>query len=165
MMRLVLTASVFVLFVACGDAPPDEASSPSPLLAADSDRLWILTRASRVGDGRECKELYLQPEDPRYQGRAERCEFWSRDYADYLALNGYPTVEYQHLKDAAYWRWYLAKRKQISNCKAELGNLPVGLRDADKRREHQFQKSQCDPYDHARNNQGETPESLGIRFN
>lgn len=163
-MRSLLIAQLCLILVACSGAPSDEPASPSPLIEGDSDRLWILARASRVGDGKECKELYSQPDDPRYQEKSKSCDGWSRHYADYLRVNGFPTVEYQHLMDPAYWRWYLAKRQQISDCKEALGYLPVGLRDADKRKEHQFQKNHCDPYDHARNNQKMTPESLGIRF-
>lgn len=163
-MRSFLRTLPCLMLVACSGAPSDEPASASPLIAGDSDRLWILARAARVGDGKECKELYLEPEDRRHQGRSQHCDFWARDYADYLRLNGFPTVEYQHLTDPTYWRWYLAKRKQVSDCKEALGYLPVGVRDANKRREHQFQKNQCDPYDQARNNQDMTPESLGIRF-
>ena len=160
-----ITVVFVLLLAACGKAPPDGPSVPSPLIGADSDRLWILARASKVGDGRECKELYLNPEDPRYRGLAQKCDAWSRDYADYLAINGFPIVEYLHLQDPAYWRWYLEMRQQISDCKERLGNLPIGLRDADRRRQHQYDRNECDPYTHVTNNEGVAPNALGIRHN
>lgn len=156
--------ALLMLMAACSSEPGNEASSPSPLLTADSDRLWILARASRVGDGRQCKDLYLTPDDPRYRGLARQCDFWARDYADYLRINGFSSVAHTHLKDPAYWRWYIDKRGAVSFCKSALGDLPVGLRDQNQRTAHQYQKNQCDPYDDARNNLKLTPAELGINF-
>lgn len=163
MKRSALLLSVFLL-AACGEPSIEEASTPSPLIGADSDRLWILARASMVGDGRECRDLYLNPDDPRYQGVSERCDFWSRDYADYLRLNGFPTVEHLHLQEPEYWRWYLAMRETISDCRSGLGTLPVTA-DGAARAEHAHQRNACDPYDDALKNNDTTSVDLGIRHN
>ncbi len=152
-----------MLIAACGDEPAIEASSPSPLVNADSDRLWILSRASRVGDARKCADLYLKPDDPRYQGLTPQCDFWTRDYADYLRLNGFPTIEYAHLQDRVYWEWYLDKRQQISACLTAIGNLSLTAR-GPERADHSRRRNECDPYDDARNNQKRTPTELGIRY-
>lgn len=162
-MHIIVCIGLLALLASCGEPAPNTASTPSPLLSADPDRLWILARVSKVGNGRVCKDHYLQPEDPRYQGLADTCDIWSRHYADYLALNGFPTIEHLHLQESVYWEWYLAKRQEISGCKKALGNLPMGLRDADKRRDHQYKKNQCDPYEHATNNKGILPNELGVR--
>lgn len=163
-LRPTLCCILALLAVACGEAELEPTSSPSPLIGADSDRLWMLARASKVGDGRRCKELYLNPEDPRYQALTQSCDFWSRDYADYLRLNGFPTVEHLHLQDPAYWRWYLGTRQAISNCLTQLGNLPVTAT-GDDRALHDARRHACDPYDDALKNKNQTPTDLKIRHN
>lgn len=160
---ILFVVAFLVLMTGCADETANEASLPSPLLTADSDRLWILARASRAGDGRKCKDLYLNPDDPRYQGLEQQCDSWTRDYADYLRINGFPTIEYQHLKEAVYWQWYLDKRQQISDCLTSVGNLSLTAR-GPERAEHARRRNECDPYDDARNNQELTPADLGIRF-
>ncbi|RLA54430.1 MAG: hypothetical protein DRR42_01690 [Gammaproteobacteria bacterium] len=152
-----------MLIVACGDEPAVEATSSSPLLGADPDRLWILARASRVGDGKRCRDLYLAPEDPRYQELVKRCDSWTRDYADYLRINGFPTIEHQHLKDPAYWNWYIDKRQSQLDCVSALGTPAVTVRGA-AREGHRRHKNECDPYDNALINLKRTPTDLGIRY-
>ncbi len=162
-MRLATLTMLIALVAACGKTPPDEATLPSPLLSGDTDRLWILARASRVGDGRECKELYLTPDDPRYQGLVQKCDSWSRNYADYLRTNGYPTVVHPHLHDPSYWRWFSAKREQILGCKDRHASPPVGTPRA-QRNEVRRLRNQCDPYDDALQNQALSPTDLGVRY-
>ena len=152
------------LLVACGESEPEVASTPSPLIGADSDRLWILARSSKVGDGRECKALYLDPEEPRYQGLKPKCDHWSRNYADYLGLNGFDTVEYRHLQDPAYWRWYLGMRESISACRSAIGSLSVTATSAERAAYDQARHT-CDPFDDAIKNDGIMPDELGIRHN
>lgn len=156
--------SLLVVLFGCSDTTPGDAAAPSPLLSADPDRLWILARASKVGDGRNCKEHYLAPDDPRYQALSEKCDRWSRHYAEYLALNGFPTIEHPHLQQPVYWEWYISKRQQISKCWSDIGDLPVTASGAE-RAEHTRQRNACDPYDDARKNYGKTPSDLGVRFN
>ncbi len=148
----------------CSDDVRVGMTSPSPLLMADSDHLWILARASRVGDGRTCKELYLAPQDSRYQGLAQKCDSWTRNYADYLRLNGLPTIEYAHLQDPVYWAWYLDKRQQISDCVAASGNVSLRATSAE-RADHTRRRRACDPYDDALYNEKRSPiDDLGIRY-
>ena len=161
---LFFLGALLMLIAACSNESGNEASSPSPLLTADSDHLWILARASRVGDGRKCKDLYLNSDDPRYQGLEEQCDFWSRHYADYLRINGFPTIEQQHLKEPVYWQWYLNKRRTQLDCVNALGIPAVTVRGAE-REAHRRRKNECDPYDDAVNNQKQSPVyDLGIRY-
>ena len=162
-MRLATLTMLIALVAACGKTPPEEATLPSPLLSGDTDRLWILARASRVGDGRECKELYLTPDDPRYQGLMQKCDSWTRNYADYLRINGYPTVEHPHLQETPYWSWYKEKRSSISDCWQQVGNLKIPSTSAE-RAEHSRNRNACDPYDDALNNQNLLPNQLGIQY-
>lgn len=156
--------ALLMLMAACSNEPGNEASSPSPLLTADSDRLWILARASRVGDGRQCKDLYLNSGDTRYRGLEQQCDFWSRDYADYLRINGFPTIDHQHLTDPSYWQWYIDKRSHVQTCRNSLGVLPVQSPIAE-RGEHYRQRNKCDPYDDAVINQKQSlADDLGIRY-
>lgn len=152
------------LLVACGEAEREVAITPSPLIGADSDRLWILARSSKVGDGRECKELYLNVDDPRYQGLKQKCDHWSRNYADYLALNGFDTAEYRHLQDPAYWRWYIGMRESISACRSNVGSLSVTATSAERAAYDQARHA-CDPFDDAIKNGNQSPVDLGIRHN
>jgi len=160
MRRALLIVLVCLAASACGPPP---AAIPSPLIDFDRDRLWVLLRASRVGDGRLCANYYLAREDPRYTLRASECDNWSRDFADYLRLNGLPTVAPAHLQTPAYWSWYRQTRDRIGACKKAVGYLAPDATGAD-RAEHTRQKNACDPYDDARKNQQLTPELLGIRF-
>lgn len=152
---------LLLVIAACGDEPPIDA--PSPLLTADSDRLWILLRASRVGNGVKCSEFFQHPEDPRYKGLRSSCDVWTRNVADYLRVNGFPTVEYQHLQQRAYWQWFDHTRNTIQDCRNRLGVLPVPS-SIEWREEHYRSRNECDPYDHLRNNQHRTPADLGIRY-
>ena len=145
---------------ACGPPP---AAIPSPLIDFDRDRLWVLLRASRVGDGRLCTDYYLAREDPRYTPRASECDNWTHDFADYLRLNGLPTVAPAHLQTPAYWSWYRQTRDRIGTCKKDVGYLAPDASGA-QQLEHTQQRNACDPYDDARKNQQLTPALLGIRF-
>lgn len=161
-MRYVILVITVLLVTACGKAPTEQASVPSPLTTAHGDRLWMLARASKVGDGRECKELYLAPDDPRYQSRVQQCDYWSRHYAEYLSLNGFPTIEHRHLQAPGYWQWFLAKRQSISDCWSVVGTLPVTA-NGEERAAHTRARKACDPYDNVVHNEGELPDELGIR--
>lgn len=162
--RFHLSRLCLVLLAACGDEPAVEATLPSPLPGADPDRLWILLRASRVGDGRKCADLYLMPEDPRYRELKQQCDFWTRDYADYLRLNGFPTIESAHLQEPVYWQWYLSKRQQSADCVRALGNVPLRA-SSTERADHTQRRRACDTYDNELYNKKRSPiDSFGIRY-
>ena len=163
MNKVIPLFAVICVLAGCSKEAPPGATSPSPLLTADRDRLWILLRASPVGDGRACDDYYLNPDDPRYQGRAQQCDFWTRHFADFLRINGFPMIEHQHLKEPAYWQWYVEKRGLISHCIKAVGTLSVTAT-GHEMAEHARLKHECDPYDDARNNQDMTPANLGIRY-
>ena len=164
MNKVIPLFAVICLLAGCSEKAPPEATSPSPLLSADRDRLWILLRASPVSDGRACDEYYLNRDDARYACRAQQCDGWTRDFADFLRINGFPTIEAAHLTDPTYWQWYLQRRQQKLDCWETIGTLPVDARGTE-RAEHTRRRNACDPYDDARNNQDLTPADLRIRFN
>lgn len=161
-MRHAATAVLIIVLCACGKPPQEASSTRSPLLSAHGNRLWVLARASKVGNGRECKELYLAPDDPRYQSRVRQCDFWSRNYAEYLSVNGFPTIEHQHLQESGYWEWYLAMQQSISDCWSSVGTLSVTA-NGEERAEHTRARKACDPYDNLLHNEGKLPNQLGIR--
>lgn len=123
----------------------------------------MLLRAARVGDGRQCANFFLDADDPRYAALKAPCQHWTRDIADYLRLNGLPTVEALHLQAPAYWLWVRQMRERIAQCKKDVGNPTPGASSTDLS-ENAQSRAACDPYDNARQNQGLTPETLGIRF-
>ena len=149
------------LTIGCADDAPTTATSP--LLGGDTDHLWILIRAARVGDARECAAHYLKPDDPRFLGVEKKCDAWTRDFADYLSMNGFPTVEHQHLKEPMYWQWFVDKKNAIQECRNHLGVLPIPS-PAERREEHYRLRNACDPFGDARNNRKLTPVELGIRY-
>lgn len=161
---------VFVMLVAslltaCEPAPPgeEEAVGDSPIASFDKTRLWILVKAARVGDGRKCADYYRTPDDVRYKGLAQTCEAWSLNFADYLKLNGLPTVEAAHLRDLIYWDWFEQTKQRVADCRKGLGTL-TGKTNEQQRVAHREARNACDPYDDARKNKKQTPEDLGIRF-
>ena len=159
----VLVAISIAVLSGCAEETPSDATFASPLLTADRDRLWILLRASRLGDGRDCQQHYLKPDDPRYQELEQKCDFWTRNFADYLRLNGFPSIERQHLQQTAYWQWYVAKRAAIQACRNALGVLSIPST-AEDRKEHYRHRNQCDPFDDAINNKKMTLTELGIQY-
>lgn len=163
MKSTVLVAISIAVLSGCAEDTPPGTALPSPLLTADRDRLWILLRASRLGDGRDCQEHYLVADDPRYQGMEQKCDFWTRNFADYLLLNGFPTIEQQHLQQTAYWQWFVQKRAEIQACRNALGVLAVPST-AEARREHYRHRNQCDPFDDAINSKKMTLTELGIQY-
>lgn len=156
-----------VLLGGCDEqSPPQESSTPSPLADFDKDRLWILAKASPVGEGRRCAKFYREPEDPRYKPRAQECEAWSLDFVDYLRLNGLPALEPAHVRDLVYWDWFYAKSSDVVDCMKMVSERKVGagIGDAEARRQKTYDHAACDPYTHATQNQKQTPEDLGIVF-
>ena len=153
------------VLAACEPAPPGEqaAVGDSPIASFDKTRLWILVRAARVGDGRKCADYYRAPDDVRYRGLQQTCEAWTLNFADYLQLNGLPSVKAAHLRQLVYWDWYEDMRTRVADCRRSLGTL-TGKVTGKQRAVHQKARNACDPYDDARNNNKQTPEDLGIQF-
>ena len=162
---VVLAAAVLT---ACDPAPPgqEEAVGDSPIASFDKDRLWILVRATRLGDGRKCADYYRAPDDVRYRGLADTCEAWTLNFADYLKLNGLPTIEAAHLRELVYWEWYDTTRQAIQDCRAQYASQGF---DPDKTSGQRLAETKarntCDPWDEATKNNKQTPEDLGIRHN
>ena len=106
----------------------------------------------------------MQPDDPRYKGLEQECDFWSRDYADYLRINGFPTIEHLHLHEREYWQWFVSRREQIATCKSLHKSPPVGT-PRQQRDNIRALRDACDPYDYALQNENRSPADLGLRFN
>ena len=161
---VVLAAAVLA---ACEPAPPGEqaAVGDSPIASFDKTRLWILVRAARVGDGRKCADYYRAPDDVRYRGLQQTCEAWTLNFADYLRLNGLPSIEAAHLRDLVYWEWYETTRQSILDCQSKY--VPTGF-NADETQEQRLTRTKakyaCDPWDDATKNDKQSPEDLGIQF-
>ena len=152
-----------VLLAGCDDqSPAQESTGPSPLADFDKDRLWMLTQASPIGEGRRCAKFYRAPEDPRYKPRAQECEAWSLDFVEYLRLNGLPTLEPAHVRDLVYWDWFYAKNSEILECTNEVNARKVGPTDWAARTQNNHDRAACDPFTHATQNLKQTPEDLGI---
>lgn len=157
---------VIVALTACEpQQAAQEAVGASPIGSFDKTRLWILLKASRVGDGRRCSNFFRVPNDPRYIGRAKTCEAWTLDFTDYLRLNGLSTLEPAHLRDPVYWQWFENTRQSILDCQQRY--VPKGF-DATETQDQRLARTEakyaCDPYDNARKNNKQTPDDLGIRF-
>ena len=161
---VVLAAAVLT---ACDPAPPgqEEAVGDSPIASFDKDRLWLLLKASRVGDGRQCGDFYRAPDDVRYRGLADSCEAWTLNFADYLKLNGLPSVEAAHLRELVYWEWFETTRQSILDCQTQYVDQSFMNRPEAERLQRNTSRNACDPFDNARKNNKQTPEDLGIRHN
>ena len=165
MKGLVLVLLAALVITACDSSTPggDSASSNSPIASFDKDRLWILIKGGRLGDGKECADFYRAPDDVRYKGLANRCEAWTLNFADYLKLNGLPDVEAGHLRELTYWDWFEAMKQLGIDCRADIGYL-TGKTNGDERKAHQTARNNCDPWSDATKNNKQTPTDLGIRY-
>src|SRR5262245_37713 len=111
-MKRLLALCVAGLLAACGEgAAPQAAAGPSPLLAMEPDRLWILLQAAQVNP--RCRQYYAEPTDPRVVGLAVNCAMFERNALDWLHANGVTDALAEHLRDAAFWRWYVARADAI----------------------------------------------------
>ena len=90
----------------------------------------------------------------------------SLNFADYLKLNGLPSVEAAHLRELVYWEWYDTTRQAIQDRRAQYASQGF---DPDKTSEQRLAETKarntCDPFDNARKNNKQTPEDLGIQYN
>jgi hypothetical protein len=123
----------------CG-APESATPSSSPLLSMDSDRLWILLQAAKVNP--RCRELYAGSTDPRITGLAEKCAATERRVLAWLQANGAGEVEAEHLREAAFWSWYLNRVAQIQKCRSEARAMPSVATSA-----RMTAEASCDPYE------------------
>jgi hypothetical protein len=100
--------------VGCGDVG---AVHPSPLLAMDADRLWILLQAAKVNP--RCREFYAGSTDPRITGLAEKCAEAERRVIAWLEANGVEDAEVEDMREPAFWQWYLERTEEIANCRRQ----------------------------------------------
>ena len=165
MKRWVYVMVAAVVLTACEPQPVEqEAVGPSPIASFDKTRLWILVRAARLGDGRKCADYYRAPDDVRYRGLAQSCEAWTLNFADYLRINGLPTIEAAHLRDLVYWEWFETTKQTIQDCTSQYVPRGFQKRTGAEVQAERTNRNACDPYDDALNNNKQTPEDLGVRF-
>ena len=168
MKRWIIVVLAVAVLTACEPAPPgeEETVGDSPIASFDKDRLWILVKASRVGDGRQCGDFYRTPADPRYRGLQQTCEAWTLNFADYLRVNGLPTIEAAHLRELVYWEWFETTRQAVLDCKQQY--VSQGFNPDETTAQHLAKNeasNRCDPWDDATKNNKQSPNDLGIRFN
>jgi hypothetical protein len=102
-----------VTLLGCG-APESGIPSSSPLLAMDSDRLWVLLQAAKVNP--RCRELYAGSKDPRITGLAEKCAQAELRSLAWLSSNGVADVRAEHLREPEFWQWYMLQAERIQSC-------------------------------------------------
>lgn len=154
------------VLAACEPVPSvTQTSDPSPPASIDKTRLWVLIQASRFGDGSRCSNYFRAPHDERYRSRAEACLVWTLDFADYLQLNGLPTVRATHLRDPSYWQWFETFRQAVLECQHQYVPQAFNANETEAERlKRTAAKYACDPYQDARKNSKQSLEDLGIRF-
>ena len=104
--------------------------------------------------------------DPRYRGLQQTCEAWTLNFADYLRVNGLPTIEAAHLRELVYWEWFETTRQAVLDCKQQY--VSQGFNPDETTAQHLAKNeasNRCDPWDEATKNDKQSPEDLGIRFN
>ena len=149
---------VLLLALAAGCGEPDVAAQrdvgPSPLSSADDERLYILFRAGGYGPG-QCRPYYVGDslDDKERAAYREVCERWSAKWATFFQLNGFPTVEPEHI-GPAYFGVMKRVGDRISTCASQhtLGSSPDWLE----------KQNACDPYDREVSNKGLKPSDIGI---
>jgi hypothetical protein len=102
--RLLLLA---IALLGCGERS-------SPLLAMDSDRLWVLLQAAKVNP--RCRELYAGSKDPRITGLAGNCAEAERRVLAWLEANGIDDADVEDLRAPQFWQWYREKLEAIGRC-------------------------------------------------
>jgi hypothetical protein len=131
-----LAALVLALgLLACGSSEP-VAERSSPLLAMDSDRLWVLLQAAKINP--RCRELYEGSTDPRVTGLAEKCGESELRVVAWLHANEMVDARIEDLREPAFWQWYSGKLKTLDACRAPL--------DPDSR-SYWKEFNACDPYE------------------
>jgi hypothetical protein len=115
--RRVGFALVFALAAAChrAEVAASRPVGPSPLLAMDPDRLWILVHLKGLANA-DCGYYYADPTDARYLRIAENCGRWERESLEWLRANGAPDVKPEHLRSKAFWTWYREKLEGLERC-------------------------------------------------
>jgi hypothetical protein len=121
--------------LACGSSEP-AAARPSPLLAMDADRLWVLLQAAKINP--RCRELYAGSTDPRVTGLAEKCAEAERSAVAWLHANDVAHARVEDLREPTFWQRYMEHAARIQACQhnAEPGTSMFWS---------EFHA--CDPYD------------------
>jgi len=159
--RLIVAAAL--LASGCATEKPEPPLLPSPLVEFDKDRLWVLAKAARFGDGKSCGDFYLgevAEGTSRHFELEGQCDEWAAMFAEYLRANGLPTAEAAHLQGEWYWTWFDGMRTAIAACKRQHSPPDRG----GSWSEYRYNKNACDPFVHATKNAGKLSIDLGITF-
>ena len=124
----------------------------SPLLAMDSDRLWVLLQAAKVNP--RCRELYAGSTDPRITGLAEKCAAAERRVVAWFLANGVDKPQAEELRTVNFWKWYSAKVAAIRQCRS-------GFNPGSDSYWNDFHG--CDPYDRIIRVEKKTVADAGYR--
>ena len=157
MRRAVCMALLAGLLLACGDGPGGDAAGvgPSPLLAMDGDRLWVLLQAARVNP--RCRGYYADPADSRVAGLGPSCAASEESALAWLHANGVPTAQAGHLREAAIWEWYVGKAQEIAACRKAAREVETGTTLA-----RMTAEASCDPYERITSVEKRTLEESGF---
>lgn len=141
-----------VALLGCGAAESEVSVRSSPLLAVDSDRLWILLQAARINP--RCREYYAEPSDPRLAGLAEKCTESERRAVAWLHANRVDDPREEDLREPAFWQWYASKLESIRQCRREFAPGSKG---------YWAGFYGCDPFDRIVRVDGKTMADAGYR--
>jgi hypothetical protein len=156
MMRAV-ALGLALLALACTDSKAVAPSTPSPLLAMDEDRLWILLWARGDMEPR-CWKVFGETELHRDQDFQARCARWEVNALEMLRANDIVAQE-EHLRDQQFWNWYTQKAAAISKCSAEALRRE-GLSGSKR----QLASISCDPHEKLTRVDKKRVEDMGIRI-
>jgi len=137
---LVLAASA----AAC-DAPleaalgvPARNVGPSPLVGVDPERIYTILHFSDAYVS-ECRRYFEAPTDPRYVQMGLQCEGNELTMVDWLRVNGFPSVQPEHLREREFWESQTGLRERIGACRRAAFEGPGIYLDVSKRADA------CDP--------------------
>jgi len=89
--------------LACGGAEQGSSSrtaTENPVLAVESDRLWILMQAARINP--RCGAYYANASDARLSGLASSCAASERSAVAWLKANGVGDATTEHIREPSF---------------------------------------------------------------
>jgi hypothetical protein len=165
-MRALWAVALACALLACERTEPDAATDvaqarleePSPLLAMDPDRLYMILHFSNAAIS-ECGSYYETPEDPRYARFADICARKELELVDWLRANGVENIKPEHIRQKAFWEWRRAKYAEIVECRKRI------RASAKTPSEMILAPAQCDPVGRLPDNELGMPDmnAAGIR--
>jgi len=99
---------------------PARQVGPSPLVGADAERIYSVLHFTQAYDPR-CQNYFAAPTDPRYVQIGLKCEGNVLDMTDWLRVNGFPTLEPEHVKADAFWEQQAGVYREMALCRRAVG--------------------------------------------